>query len=119
VVDAWPGTLPQLVQIDGFSSGNADGRLSTNMDTGPAKMRRRTSASIRPLAATIQCTGAQLATLRTFVDTTLLGGSLPFTFPAPEDGSSLLVRFSDQGLPTWNNLGGDTWQAAFKLDVLP
>lgn len=119
MVDAWPVTLPQKMEVSGTSSGSADGRLRAKVDTGPAKVRRRTTASIRPLACRMICTDAQLADLRTFVDTTTAGGSLPFTFPPPEGGSDLLVRFDEQGLPTWTNISGPYWDVSFKLEVLP
>jgi hypothetical protein len=61
---------------------------------------------------------AQIGFLRTFVDTTTLGGSLPFTLPDPLGGAALLVRFGEE-LPTWEGVTGDLFQVKLDLEVLP
>lgn len=119
MVDAWPGTLPQKVLVEGYAEGVGDGLLEYQPDTGPPITRRRTSASPRPLTVTFELTSAQIATLRTFFDTTLLGGSLPFTFPGVIEGSTYLVKFQKDGLPRWTALGGDYFSVAISLWVLP
>jgi hypothetical protein len=119
MVDAWPGGLPQRLLIDGYSEGVADNLVEYPTDTGPPQTRRRSTAGARPLAAQIQVTRAQLATLRTFVETTLLGGALPFTLPAQTEAGTWLVKFAKQGLPKWSAIGGDYYQVQFGLNILP
>lgn len=117
---AWPSDLPQTLLIDGNSFGTPDGRLRSQTDTGPAKVRPRSSAMVQPVAGTMLMTSAQLAILETFTGPSgdSAGGSLPFTFPAPYGGGDWLVRFADS-LPGKQNLGGDTWQVSLQFEKLP
>jgi hypothetical protein len=120
VVDAWPGTLPQELQVNGFSESIADGLIETQPDIGPPMTRRRTSAAVRPISGQMIVTKAQLATLRTFVNTTLAGGSLPFTFPAITEAGTWLVKFPKGGLPKWTALSGaDLYTLQLSLLILP
>jgi hypothetical protein len=119
MVDAWPSGLPQKLLVDGYSQAEADGVLEYAPDLGPSITRRRTTVASAPLSGTMELTSAQIATLRTFVETTLLSGSLPFTFPDPLGGSDLLVKFQKGGLPKWSALGGDYFSVAFTLWILP
>lgn len=119
-VAAWPGTLPQKFQKPAFALGSPDGRIASKPDTGPSRIRRRTSTSVTPFSGTIWVTAAQAVILRDFIKTDLAGGTLPFTFPDPLEGADLLVRFDpSQALPSYDNLGGDQWEAVLRLEVLP
>ncbi|ODT22214.1 MAG: hypothetical protein ABS35_15290 [Kaistia sp. SCN 65-12] len=118
MVDAWPATLPQYLLSDGYTEAQGDGRLRTQPDIGPAKVRRRSSAMPGPLQGRMMMSGAQRTILDTFVATTLANGTLPFTFPSPLTGSPILVRFASN-LPAWSSPGGDTFVAALDLEVMP
>lgn len=118
MADVWPASLPQKLLVEGYSEGLADGRLISQMDAGPAKVRRRSSAMPRPLQGSMIMTSAQLATMRTFVNTTLIGGSLPFDFPDPATGATLLVRCAGS-VPALTNLGGAYWNVSLDLEILP
>jgi len=118
MVDAWPSDFPQCLPRDGQSEAMGDTLIRSQPDTGPAQARKRTSAQVRPFAGIVILTRAQLAALRVFVDTTLLGGSLPFTFPAQSEAGTWLVRFADRGLPKWTPQGGK-YRVGFELDILP
>ncbi len=50
----WPAELPQRVLASGYSESLGDGRLRTQMETGPMKVRRRFSAVARPIAASFR-----------------------------------------------------------------
>lgn len=113
----WPGTLPQTLQISGNQEGIPDGRLKSQTDTGPGKIRPRTSALGRPLSGNMLMTRAQIDILVTFVSSNLSGGSLPFVFPVTVGVGTWLVRFAGT-LPSWSNLGGDTWQVSLMLEIL-
>jgi hypothetical protein len=64
--------------------------------------------------------GAQVATFDTFFDATILGGSLPFTFPDPRTGALLLVKFTKRGgMPTLQPLGADNYQLSLAFAILP
>lgn len=116
--DTWPGTLPQKMLVDGYGDGMGDGRLVSRMDAGPPQVRRRSSAMPRPLTGRMNMTAAQIATLKTFVTTTLIGGTLSFNFPDPVGGATIEVMFAG-GLPQWANLGGDNYSVSLDLMVMP
>lgn len=116
-VDVWPTSLPQRLMVQGYSQALGDGRLRSQTDTGPGKVRRRSSAMPKPLAGALRMTGAQVLAAAAFVDDVLIGGSLPFTFPEPLTGSPILVRFVD--LPSWSCAGGDNYDFAMSLEILP
>lgn len=116
--DAWPDSLSHCLPRDGQSEAMGDGLIRYQPDAGPAQVRRRSSAVPRPFTGMVILTRAQLATLRTFVDTTLLGGSLPFTIPAQSEAGTWLVRFADKGLPRWTPAGGK-YRVSFELEILP
>jgi hypothetical protein len=121
MVDAWPGGLPQRLQVSGASRGMGDATVEYQPDLGPPITRLGATAVAEPLAGTMICTAAQIASFRTFFITTLLRGSLPFHFPDPDtDGAdSLLVKFTKQTPPGYAPMGGDTWQLSLSLLVLP
>lgn len=119
MTDVWPSTLPQQLLINGASLGVGDGLLEYQPDTGPSQTRRRSSAVMRPLSGSMNLTSAQMTTFETFFYTTILGGSLPFNFPDPRTGATLLVKFTKQGLPAYTPQGGDNYLLALNMVVLP
>jgi hypothetical protein len=119
MADSWPASLPQTVLVSGYSEAVGDAILEYQPDAGPTISRRRTAASARPLVAAFELTSAQIAMLRSFVDTTLIGGSLPFNFPGVVVGPTYLVKFQKGGLPKWTALGGDYFSVTMSLWVLP
>ncbi|KFC73192.1 hypothetical protein FG93_01936 [Bosea sp. LC85] len=119
MADTWPATLPQKLQSDDYSEQEAENRIRSANDVGPAKVRRRTTANVQPVSGSLIMSLDQKALLKSFVSETLLGGALPFWFPNPNGGADWLVRFADGGLPTWAPFGAIEWRASFKLEVLP
>ena len=113
---SWPAGIPQYLTIAGNQEGTANGLLRSQTDTGPAKIRRRSSSVPRPLAGSMIMTDAQRDTLVAFVATDIADGALPFTLPQSGGVGTWLVRFT--GLPTYTNLGGGHWSAAFSLEIL-
>lgn len=112
----WPATLPQTPRREGFSRSKADARLRTSMDAGPDKVRRRYTSVPGLLACVFYMTTAQLATFDTFYDTTLLEGSVTFTWTHPITGTSITCRVKDVPQVTPRGLG---WLVAMTIEVLP
>jgi len=117
--EIWPAGLPQNVLVSGYSEQMGDGVIEYAPDSGPTITRAGTSAAPRPMAMAFEATSAQISILMTFVQTTLLGGSLPFSLPAPVGGGTYLVKFQKGYLPKWTALGGDTYNVAASLWILP
>lgn len=113
----WPSTLPQVAfQSMGYREMAPDIALRTQMDAGPAKVRRRFTAGVRNIDFTIPCSAAEIATLDTFYVTTLQGGVLPFDWTHPRTGAAASFRF--RGRPEYTDLGA-VFSARLELEILP
>lgn len=116
MADVWPSSLPQYVLREGFSESIGDGRLRSQPDKGPAKVRRRSSMMPKLLQCRMIMSAEQLALMQEFVDDTLMNGSLPFLMPDPITRNPALVRFADN-LPAWTSRGIH-FDVSFDLEVL-
>lgn len=68
-------------------------------ETGIPKMRRRSTAVCVETQAKFELDDADLATFKTFYETTLKDGTLPFTWTHPVDGQSYTWMFSADAAP--------------------
>ncbi len=114
---AWPATLPQTPLIGGYKETVPDLALRTQMDTGPAKVRRRATAGVRPFQWPAILTTAQVATLDTFYVTTLNSGALPFTVNHPRTTVSESWRIVEP--PEYVPLSGSLHRVNLKMEILP
>jgi len=118
----WPGSLPDFEV--GLKDVGQDGTVRTPMDAGPVKTRRRFTATSRYLTGTIYLTDqTQRAALDAFFETTLGGGSLPFTKADPRDGTQQSLRFMRP--PEYEHRfgdggsGTDQYRVSLSLEILP
>ena len=108
---AWPSDLPQKPLVQGFSETPPNLLTRSPMDVGPAKVRRRSTAGVTVLQCVFRLTTTQRASLLTFWQTTLAGGSLSYTWTHPISGAG--DRLSDRRAAGfgaggwWRRLGGD------------
>jgi len=116
-VPVWPTTLPQQLFVTGYNQSFADTTIKSEMDAGPAKIRRRFTAGVEPVSGTMIMTETQLSTLATFYNTTLLGGSLRFSWTKPPAHTTACeMRFTAP--PSWTKVEGE-FEAQLSLEVLP
>ena len=89
--------------------------VRTPMETGPDKVRRRSSAAPRrwTLASNMLTTN-DLIVLSTFFDTTTQSGALPFDMPDPITGQTEEFRFA--GPFEAEQLAEDTWSLTIELE---
>jgi len=113
----WPPGLPQESLLAGNSETPPNTTLRTQMDTGPAKVRRRYTAAPRQFQRSVMLTESQVSTLDTFYVTTTAGGTSVFTWTHPRTGASVDFRFVSP--PVYSALGGDLWRADMSLEILP
>ena len=114
----WPVGLPQLIAVDGYGETPPDTTLRTGMDAGPAKVRRRSTAGIRPLSVQLDLDAAQVETLDGFYVATLQGGALAFDWVHPRTQAIATLRFVRP--PAYRPQGSDAaWRAVMQLEVLP
>ena len=115
----WPIGLPQNVRRD-YSEQSGVLILSSAMDAGPAKMRRR-GTKPTTLSVGFYMNDDQLQTLETFVKSTL-NGTARFDFPHPRTGATVEVRIlPDQDGILYNasfNAPGE-YTVDMTLEVMP
>ena len=116
-VPAWHVDLPQELFVAGYSGTFPNVTIKSDMDAGPAKVRRRFTAGVEPVSGTMIMTAAQLATFDTFYNTTLLGGSLRFSWTKPPVHTvACEMRFTE--VPSWTKVEGE-YEVSLSLEVLP
>ena len=113
----WPDTLPVAPLLENFQELLPETAIRTDMDTGPAKVRQRTTAGVGALMVSYQLSTAETIILDTFYRTTLSGGATPFDFTHPRTGDTLSCRFTTQ--PEYTPLNGNYFKATLALEVLP
>ncbi|EJN15685.1 hypothetical protein PMI42_00702 [Bradyrhizobium sp. YR681] len=117
--EVWPNTLPQQLQLSGASLGYGNALVEYAPDLGPSLSRRGSSAVMKPLAGSMILSDAQVTIWEAFFNSTIMSGSLPFTFPDPRTGADLLVKFTKGGPPSLAPLGGDNYRLNLALVILP
>lgn len=115
-VPSWPSTLPVELLMRGYSQSSPDLLVKSSVDAGPAKVRRRFTAGVQPVTGNLLLTRTELGYLRTFYDTTLLGGSLRFTWLEPITRTSKEFRFTSP--IKWNSNDG-YYDVNLELEMLP
>lgn len=114
----WPTTLPQYVLEAGYQETLEDQTVESQMDTGPAKVRRRFTTSVRRFQVTIQCTEAQAVDFEDFYTVTLAGGSLPFEWVHPRTQVARTFRFKKPPPQVSVQGGGNTVRYSFALETV-
>ena len=90
----WPSTLPQKFEQDGYSEDLADNTIRSEVDVGPAKVRKRYTAGVDVVSGKMHLTADQVDTLKTFYRTDTEGGSLKFNFDHPTENKTMECRFT-------------------------
>jgi hypothetical protein len=117
MIPNWPNTLPQCLEVAGYGTAMADTMLRTAMDAGPAKVRRRFTAGVRPVAGRITVDKDELATLKTFFADSTLSGAIRFAWADPDTGAAAEMRFVSP--PQWTAHGAGKYLVALDLEILP
>ena len=113
----WPLSLPQVLSADGYEEVEPELRLRTNMDAGPAKVRRRFTAGVRPVKTQLRFSLNQKDDFKTFYNDTLAGGSLSFNWVLPGTETAAEYRFVSP--PSYTPLGGANWIVNLDMEILP
>lgn len=113
---AFPPSLPAF-RMPGVNETLPDGLIRSEVDVGPAKVRRRTSAGVRLLSGSMTLTREQAATLDAFYTTTLQAGALSFDWRHPRTKAAIVCRFRRE--PTLASKGPSAFEAQLELEILP
>lgn len=107
----WPTSL--VITRDGYTETTPKRIVRSNMETGPDKIRRRSSAQVREISLKLFLTDAQLQTFDDFFDA---NDALAFDFTDPRTGDAKRARFTDA--PSYS-LKDTMWDVTVKLEYLP
>jgi hypothetical protein len=113
----WPNTLPAAPLLEDFQELPPETAIRTDMDTGPAKLRQRTTAAVGALMVSYLLSKAQTATLDSFYATTLSGGTGVFTYTHPRTGATVSCRFVNP--PEYAAVNGNYFKVTLTLEILP
>jgi len=80
---SWPSTLPQCPNLTEWQEEPQPNVADSNAPVGLPRKARRSTAKTWIVDATFRMTNEQLLTFKTFFETTLLDGSLPFNWAHP------------------------------------
>jgi|ADurb_Leu_02_Slu_FD_contig_41_16848_length_484_multi_1_in_0_out_0_1 hypothetical protein len=117
-IPSWPNALPQNLLSEGYNESLRDNVLRSTPDAGPAKVRRRATAGVKPVSGRQALTTTELQALITFYETDLLDGSLRFSWTSPIDGTTAVeMRFTSP--PSWSAIEPGLWDVAIAVEVLP
>lgn len=114
----WPATLPAPA-LNTLTESPPKNAISTQMDKGPAKTRRRTTANVRPLKFSLKLTPAQTATLDTFFDVTTYSGVDEFNYTHPRTGAAVSARFKPDWVPDYKEAEGAVYICSIELEIMP
>jgi len=113
----WPTSLPDSLLADGYEEQPPNVVVRTQMDAGPAKVRRRMTDNVTLITGAIAVTKDQLEIFDDFFHSTLSGGASRFNWTHPRTGDAVEMRFRE--IPTYRRAGGDYWYVEMKLEVMP
>jgi hypothetical protein len=114
---SWPIALPQIPLIEGYREQPGSQVIRTDMDAGPAKVRRRFTSEVRRFELSLQLTADQMAIFDTFFTELCGGGATPFDWVHPRTGEAGSFRFVSE--PTWQANWDDSWSVKFVIERLP
>lgn len=115
-MSVWPVTLPAPA-LNSLRETPPNNTIRTNMDKGPDKVRRRTTANVRPISFTLKLTPAQVATLDTFYDNTTFSGADEFDYTHPRTGAAVTARFVSP--PEYSESEGVIYNCSISLEIMP
>lgn len=99
----WPDSLPCISAV-GYADALSDLTIRTDMDVGPAKVRRRATAGVRVFQTTLTMSEAQMGTFVSFYRDDLMEGVLRFEWTDPLTKSTAEMRFAQP--PEWTKRAG-------------
>jgi len=136
----WPTSLPQYLLTRNYSETAPNLVIRTTMDAGPAKVRRRFTAGVRPIDGLLVLTDDQLGVLDGFFLNDCAGGAIAFSWTmqrrlsdsdSPSDSDSspdsdltpatfppMTFRFTKP--PHYSDVGdGKNYEVTVNLEILP
>lgn len=114
----WPVGLP-YPSADGYTTESQDVTIRTDMETGPARVRRRYTSGIDTTQLTWVLSESQVAQWITFYEDEWLQGaawaSIPMLSPRTASIGSYTARPTSQ--PKYTLVNDTTWKVALTVEV--
>jgi len=107
----WPATVP--VHRSGYSETPPSRVIRSDMDVGPAKVRRRSSSAVRQATLKLLLTPDQIQDLDDFY---LANDASAFDFVNPRTGETVQARFVDT--PPYE-VNETMFNVGIELEILP
>lgn len=98
---------------DNFVESPPERTIRSNMDVGPAKVRRRTIAAVTPVSFSMYLTTDEWTTLYNFY---LANDALVFNFVHPRTNQTVRARFAEVPTGSFNET---LWNVDVKLEIMP
>ena len=118
----WPASLPQKPLQRNYQENFGSTLVSTQMDKGPDKRRRRSTARVDTFQVSFIMDTTQVQTFENFVDNDLNGGALSYQWEHPRTGNTRSFRIVPQGqdnIFSLRPLSGKLYEVTMQLEVLP
>lgn len=115
---AWPTELYDCILKGSLKERAANNTIRTNMDVGPAKIRRRTTANVRPLSFVLKLKSPQVDVLLDFYKDDLYSGSIEFDFVHPRTSEACTCRFTGEP-PEYQDQEAVLYDMPISLEILP
>ena len=116
-MSSWPASLPQVPLLRGFAESQDSAVVRTETEGGPAKTRRRFTATVKRHSVPLVMSRTQKNTLQTFFDSTLGFGAEAFDWVDFDDLTTVVsYRFVDP--PAFQPLGNERFRTVLNLEVM-
>lgn len=118
----WPPALTRAPRVADLEETAPDVVLRSEMDVGPAKLRRRFTGDKRKFSIVLDLRASEVATFDAFFKDTTFGGSLSFSWVLPRTGFPADFRFTSTPVYRPQGPRGDGsewWRVTFSVEMLP
>lgn len=118
----WPAELTRTPRVTSLEENAPDVVIRSEVDVGPAKIRRRFTGDLRRFSVELDLRRSELAVFDAFFLSTTKGGSLSFSWKLPRHGA--LADFRFLSVPVYRPLapradGTEWWRVSFNVEMLP
>lgn len=111
----WPAEFCPL--INSFQEQPPENTIRSTMDKGPAKVRRRTTANVRPVSFNMFLMNSQMDLMDSFYVTETFSGADEFDFIHPRTKANVKARFTQP--PSYGERSSVGYQVSISLEILP
>ncbi len=112
----WLSTLPQFPLLAGYTDGEADNLIRSQIAVSISKVRSRSGANPIKVTFPVLLTHAQKLVLDVFYDVELLGGIKVFILKLPGDQEESRLRFSEP--MAYRAVAHDFWSTQLSFEIV-